>query len=193
MNYYILDTDGPLPLCSVSFEDDRELYYSDFQSAEFWDFADVVSPTPPLRFDLHCDDPSKPYTMVPIYYGPLFRDDLIEALLAAGVDNLQLFDVLLVEPKTGREFTNYKLVNIIGLADIVDKKGSKMMGIGDEVFPDHYARATFRTELDVADDALMFRLSGASSAIVIHERVRRSIEKHKIPHMYYYESGKWAG
>jgi hypothetical protein len=150
-------------------------------------------PTPPVLFELTIHEPEwRSPRIVPFYGGqePLFRDDLIEAVLAAGVDNLQFFDALIVHPETGREFTNFKLVNIVGNIDIFDKKKTKMMGIGDDVFPDHVEDAHFDGEL--ADGTLMFRLPG-SAGIAVHEKVRKFIEDYKIPDMTYYEDIEWMG
>jgi hypothetical protein len=78
----------------------------------------------------------------------------------------------------------------VGSINILDKEKTKTMGIGDGIFPDHIAEASFDEKQ--ADDALMFHLPG-SYKIVIHERVRRFIEAYKIPHITYLEDSELMG
>jgi hypothetical protein len=194
--YYVLDTASKGTISIAEMESEVEGY--NFRSAGYYDIqrflarsSDPWTP-PPVPFRLKTDKPSDT-EIVPFYKGnaPLFRADLLEAIFAAGVDNLDVVDALLTEPKTGAVYKNFKLVNVVGLVDIVHKKNSKMMGIGDGFFPDAFAEGHFDGKK--GDGFLMFRLSGGTSPIVIHERVRRSIEKHKIPNIYYQSSGNWLG
>ena len=56
---------------------------------------------------------------------PIMRADLVEALEACGVDNLQLFDAVLIDPASGAEYRNYKAFNIVGALSAVDRANSK--------------------------------------------------------------------
>ncbi len=47
----------------------------------------------------------------PMYYEkaiPVMRDDVVAVLSASGVDNIQYFDAVLLNPATGERHTNYK-------------------------------------------------------------------------------------
>jgi hypothetical protein len=196
MNYYILSTTNCIPFSDVFLEEESDDYgYSltgDIVPSRRRKFP--LSP-PPVRHWLETEDPvNDPPLMEPFYTGdmlPLIREDLLQAILEAGADNLQIFDAIITEPITGKEYRNYKAVNIVGMVDVSDKKKTVYMGIGDEIFPDHVKEAHFDGSLP--DNTLIFLMSANSSAIVIHEKVRRYIEKHKIQNLYYYGSGKWAG
>src|SRR5687767_7257193 len=87
----------------------------------------VADPFPVSLKPLHPDaEDHAPY--LPAFLkgnGPLFRDDLIEAMRAFGVDSLQTFNVALLDPDDGRTYTNYKAVNIIGLIAAADMAQSK--------------------------------------------------------------------
>lgn len=103
---------------------------------------------------------------------PLFRDDLIEALREAGVDNIDCYDARLIDPDNGRAHTNYKAVNILGMVAAADMKksvatvhdGIPLVDVSfDKLVIDHQKTYGF----------LLFRLAENNSAIVIHERVKR--------------------
>src|SRR5262245_51417325 len=50
---------------------------------------------------------------------PLMSDALVRTLLACGVDNLQVHAAVIRELATGREYTNYRAVNVVGVVDAV--------------------------------------------------------------------------
>lgn len=102
---------------------------------------------------------------------PLFRDDLVDALAGAGVDNLDLYDVLVRDPDDGKTYSNYKAVNIIGVVSAADMGASKATV--------HTGGPVIDVEFDnlVLDEArprgaLIFRLAEATGTIVVHERLR---------------------
>lgn len=102
---------------------------------------------------------------------PLFRDDLVEAMKSAGVDNLDLYDVALKDPDSGRIHTNYKAVNIIGVIAAADMGKSKATV--------HTGGPVIDVEFDtlVVDEgkprgALIFRLAEATGTILVHEKLR---------------------
>ena len=102
---------------------------------------------------------------------PLFRDDLLEAMKSAGVDNLDLYGVALTDPDSGRVHTNYKAANIVGVVAAADMGKSKATV--------HTGGPVIDVEFDtlVVDDgkprgALIFRLAEATGTILVHERLR---------------------
>jgi hypothetical protein len=127
---------------------------------------------------------------------PLFHKDLLNALLEAGVDNLDYYPAVLKDFRRPGdiELHDYFAVNILGVCYCLDKKKSEMMGLtepDEEVFSDPIAKAFIDPKK--TDGQLMFRLGESYSAIVVHERVKQSILDHKIPHMIFYGPGEWAG
>ena len=122
----------------------------------------------------------------------LFRDDLIAAIQSAGVDNLDLYDSVLIDPVQGVRHRNYKAVNIVGLVAAAD--------LDKSVYSTPSGSALIDTDFDsvVIDEKkargiLMFRMAECVSAIVIHEKVKTSIEKAGIPHLNFIEPENWFG
>ncbi|MBK9989735.1 MAG: hypothetical protein IPP19_03085 [Verrucomicrobia bacterium] len=199
MNYYILD-------CFDSGDDntetdagiDREWY-----DHTYWDGAWMHHPPSlPMRGEF---DPGREWDTVGVgipralYLGAFstfFRKDLLDAVLEAGVDNLDYYPAVLKDfRRPGNiEIHDYFAVNVLGLVYCLDQKKSEMMGLTDEdetVFSDGVAKAYIDPRK--TDGLLMFRLGEACNAIVVHERVKRSIEAHKIPRIIFYGPGEWAG
>src|SRR5947209_1276127 len=50
----------------------------------------------------------------------LFSDDLVSAVREAGVDNIDVYEVELLDPVNNQRYTNYKAINIIGLVAAAD-------------------------------------------------------------------------
>ncbi len=102
---------------------------------------------------------------------PLFRNDLLDAMKSCGVDNLDLYEVILRDPDDGRTYTNYKAVNIIGAVAAADMGKSKATV--------HTGGPVIDVEFDtlVVDEgkprgALIFRLAEATGTILVHEKLR---------------------
>jgi hypothetical protein len=100
---------------------------------------------------------------------------LVETLKHAGVDNLDTYEAVLVDPNRGLRFTGYQAVQIIGRLSVADMEASEAydpMGLGQMV--------SFRklvVDERAARGLLMFRLHESASTILIHEQVRNEIEK----------------
>lgn len=123
---------------------------------------------------------------------PLMRDDLIAALQAVGVDNIQYFDAMIVDPATGHEHRNYKAFNVIGLVAAADLKKSVLAGTSDSTYID----VEFdRLAIDEAKAApfRLFRLAENATTIIVDEAVKREVERRAIPGMEFYEPGDWSG
>lgn len=94
---------------------------------------------------------------------PIMRQDMIDALRASGVDNLDLYRAIVRDPDTRQEWTNYWAFNVLGLvAAAVEKPAlgideAKTMGL------------------------FLFRLVEAPSLIVVDERVMDAVLQRAIP------------
>jgi hypothetical protein len=113
--------------------------------------------------------------------GPLFSDALLKDLQEIGVNNLQLFDVELTDPDNGAIFTNYKAVNIVGRADLIDmQKSAKDGDLWDTVALDETR----------PNDLLMFRLKDGETAgisIIVHKKVKEFLEEKGYNELEFYE------
>ena len=121
----------------------------------------------------------------------LMRDDLIQALIEVGVDNLQLFPALVADSAKKIEHTNYKAVNIVGVIACANMGASTLMGTSDSEMIDVDFDALVIDEAKTGG-VLLFRMAEAVSAIVVHEKVRLYIED-RIPGMTFYGAGEWSG
>jgi hypothetical protein len=103
--------------------------------------------------------------------GPLFRDDLIEAMRSFGADNLQTFNVALQDPDNGQTYTNYKAVNVIGLisaADMAQSEATVHPG-GPIIDVDFDSLVVDETK---TKGALIFRLAESTNALLVSQRLR---------------------
>jgi hypothetical protein len=145
----------------------------------------------PLKYEL---DPGYPGELLPMYKAsaPLMRADLLQALESSGVDNLQLFQAILKDPKAKVEHTNYKAVNVIGRVAAADLAKSTTMNLPN---PELFGQTFDSLAIDEkkAGGLLLFRLDESASAIVVHDRVKAGIEAAGVPGMTFYASGEWSG
>jgi hypothetical protein len=161
----------------------------DFMRGRRFDPA-IVIPRP-LRYELSPEFPGE----LPWFFksgGPLMHDSIVEVLRDVGVDNIDVYDALLVDTADGTEWTEYKAVNIIGVVAAVDVARSRFD-------PAHADRLmTSRIEgltLDEkkAGDLLIFRLAEKLSAIVVHEKIKQAIEATDIGPLGFIEPKDWYG
>jgi len=193
MSYYVINSIGQVPVSSAYIL--RKSY-----DPNPFHFPDDPPNSLPLIGEFNPGvewklvGPAEPRPFYSDNFLPIFRNDVLEAVLAAGVDNLELYPCILKDKyRPGVEFTNYTAVHAIGTIYCACKKKSEMMGIADEgdIIPDHFSRLHINALK--ADGVLMFHLGEASNALVVHEKVKRSILARGIKHMHFYGPGEWAG
>lgn len=128
----------------------------------------------PLQFEI---DPNYGRDMPDLFTPniPLFHDRLIGALNEVGVDNLDLYDALLLDPRDDRKFTDYKAVNVIGMVTAADMRKSKIDGSSSaEMLAIPFEELV--VDEKVAGNLLMFRLGQSASAIVVHQKVYDALQ-----------------
>lgn len=106
---------------------------------------------------------------------PLFHRDLIDALHAAGVDNLDCYPVKITDNTTGAVDETYTAVNVIGLvaaADLAKSKHSDPSGRG-RIDMDFDGVCLSK---EAPQDLMLFRLAECVSALVVHDSVKRFLE-----------------
>lgn len=87
---------------------------------------------------------------------PLFRNDFIEALNSTGIKNLITYDCEILDPDTGKIYTDYKVINVVGMIS-VDGIGK----LNASVPP---------------NDLLLFRVAESNNGIFVHQSVKDRIE-----------------
>lgn len=154
-----------------------------------------ISVPTPLEYELDPDYGSE--CKIKAMYGnksiPIMHNQLVNALLSAGVNNLELFPARLINPNTGVVRDDYQAFNIIGLIAAADLDSSTLMN--PELEP---------TILDTDFESLvideektygfhLFRLAESCNAICVSEQVKKAVEKSAIPGMVFYGPGEWSG
>ena len=122
----------------------------------------------------------------------LFRDDLIKAIESAGVDNLDCYDAVLIDPVANVRYENYRAVNIIGLVAAADLSKSEYSAPSGVPLIDTDFDSVVIDE-EKAMGLLMFRMAECLSAIVIHEKVKQHIERAGIPYLDFIQPESWFG
>lgn len=140
---------------------------------------DVPVPQP-LEFTVERDeddpDPDEPGVLLEMYQdsGVVMTERLVQALGAAGVDNIQVFDAVIRDPKTGHVTTDYKVVNVIGVVACADLGSSTFKASGGAPIIDVSFDSLVIDE-ERAGGQLLFRLAESLSAIIVHDRVKRHL------------------
>lgn len=165
------------------------------QIAESWMLGrpiDERSVQQPLKYILDPDYGGTPKAMYGAEVQPVMRDDLVDVLTKAGVDNVQYFRAELFDPESGKQYTNYKAFNIVGLVAAANMQKSELMGTSDSTIGDVDFHALVLDESKLGG-LLLFRLAEKISAIVVHEKIKTAIEAARIQGFVFYGPGEWSG
>jgi hypothetical protein len=112
---------------------------------------------------------------------PMMSARLKLALDAAGVDNINYFPVTLRNTKTNAAY-EYFAFNLVGLVSAADPGKSEMSSYDGDFVGDTEIRSLSVDETR-ARGLLIFRLAEKFSIILVHRRVKETIEKHGIDTM----------
>lgn len=126
------------------------------------------------------------YVNLPVMTGtPLvMREDLLSDICAFGVDNIDAYSTILRDIKTGDEWKNYKLCNVIGLLNVFDMSASKL-------HPDSPPELAYLFNEIVIDENKakghhLFRPYGRMSKLLVSEELKGHLEsKQKYRHIEY--------
>jgi hypothetical protein len=185
MAYFVMVCEGKHPIMPIAKEPDVRGRWRSGRPLS-------IPVTAPLRYTLDSDYPGTPKAMYYEKSVPVMRNDVVAALSAAGVDNIEYFDAVLENPVTGCEETDYKAFNIVGVVSAADMSASQLMGTSSSTIGDADFHSLTIDESKTGG-LLLFRLAEALNAIVVHERVRKAIEAAGIPGFVFYGPGEWSG
>lgn len=131
----------------------------------------------PLEYTVNRDDEGQLLTFYKALRAPLMTQKMVDVLVQAGVDNLQIFDAQIKIESTGQIIDDYKAVNIVGLISAAD------LGDSEFVTSPLANRPKFSTSFDklVVDEdkvngALFFRMAESVSTILVHRSVKEALE-----------------
>jgi len=189
--YYLFDAiSGPVRWVG---EDKQRQYWEDNKISWITGnrFADDLIPNP-LEFDFepikgtwdHGKDLPDLLLGAPM---PLLHNDVVEAMTAAGVDNIDYYPTRIKYPESGEFSTSYQAANIIGLIGAADMEKS------EAEIHDNIPLVDVSFDKLVIDEAktygvLIFRMAESNNSILIHDRVKdyfdnnfpNNIEFHKL-------------
>ncbi|MCU0634527.1 MAG: hypothetical protein MUE41_06610 [Gemmatimonadaceae bacterium] len=163
----------------------------DFPQGPWFSGQPLSYPVPtPLRYAI---DARRKGNVMPYYRCayPLMRMDLLDAVRDAGVDNLELFDAIVDDPQRTTTHTDFKAVNVLGVAALADLSKTTRHGTRPEALISADIASLTIDEARAAD-LLMVRLAESVSAVVVDERVKRVVEARGIPGMTFYDPGEWG-
>lgn len=194
MAHYVMVGDGVYPIARI------KKCHKDHLSIKSWMRGELlaIDVPEPVVYDLE-DDSRYEYDEVPNIRALskgltilFMRNDLYDALMAAGVDNLQVYDAVIRDLQRGIVHKNYKAFNIVGAVSAADMDVSRMMGAtNNEVIDVDFDRLVIDEEK--CNGLRLFRLAENVSAIIVDEKVRQEIERRSIEGMFFYASGEWSG
>lgn len=129
------------------------------------------------------------------YFGSarLMSNAFHEALVSAGVDNLDVYEAVLQSENGKTQIEGYKAFNVIGMVAAADMAKTR--------FNDPDGSQLIDASIDsLALDAskthglLMFRLAQYAAAVIVHDKVRRVIESRNFPNITFVNpSDFWSG
>lgn len=155
-----------------------------------WNRGVLLGDKVPVPVTLHLD-PEAPGHLPPMFHKGVLAMSraMAEALEACGVDNLELFDAVLVDERTGTRRDDYLVVNVLGAIAAADLGASRHRAHGRPLFDVEFDALVIQE--DRPRGALMFRLAENLSGIVVHEQVRRGLEAAGIGPLDFVPPGQW--
>jgi hypothetical protein len=142
-----------------------------------------------LQWDPETDGPRKSFYDATI---PLMRQDLIDILRGAGVDNLDTYPVSVVDVLTGEVDPHYSAVNVIGVVRAADLTRSR--------FSDPSRRRRIDMDFDslvvnqhAPRGAMMFRLGECTSGLLVRADLRARLEGLGTLGLTFVEPENWVG
>jgi Immunity protein family (Imm11) len=130
--------------------------------------------------------------LLPFYGVPqIMHRDVREALLSAGVDNVDFYQAV-VKREDGTvvsdEYFAYNILGAVRAADLVKTS-----------FAPEYPSRMIDSSIEklsvdpaLAHGLLMFRLAESIRTVVVHQKVRAAIEAKAIPHIVFLDSSDWV-
>ncbi len=183
--FFVMECDGQAPIGRVDL-------VSVVEESPWMDGTMVPPPEGPVLFRAHSRRRGNLKAMYELS-ALLVREDLLQAILDSGVDNLQVFEAIVQDPTGGVDHINYRACNVIGVVAAADMQRSVLMHDETVTGLDHDFAELVLDEARIPADVLLFRLAESTSAIVVHQRVREEIEARGIEGMIFYEPGEWSG
>jgi hypothetical protein len=114
--------------------------------------------------------------LLPYYRNPfpIMESGLLRKMRDSGVNNIDDYAVVITDHKSGRQWTNYRALNVIGAISAVDESVSEGVELDAEgQFGKFYD--TLYVDEAKARGALVFRLAESLSCFVVAESVKQAM------------------
>ena len=108
----------------------------------------------------------------------LMHKDLLRAIQAAGVDNLQVFPAILSEKESDILIEDYVVINVVGLVSCAAVDASDSIPFADGLYFNKLVIDPAKT-----NGLLMFRLAESKMDVLIHESVAKILMKGNFPYL----------
>jgi len=170
--------------------------------AEWPDIPGIDSWWSGARFEQRIEEPVR-CVLHPHYTDgllPLFNDEillmtrhLLECIRGAGVNNLDCYQAVLIDPNTGHEYKEYLAVNVVGVVSAANLSGSSVApGSADRLVSVDFDGISIN--LEAALGFKLFRLAENVSAVLVHESVRQAVKGCKgFESVQFLQPGEWIG
>jgi hypothetical protein len=127
-------------------------------------------------------------TMLPYFTAPgapLMTDELLGVFEASGVDSLDVYNAIIQETRTGKEYANYKSVNVVGLVSAADLSESEYSPptMGEPLVDVWFEKLVL--DEGRCGGQLMFRLAEAVNVVLVHKKVKELVEASQIDGLEY--------
>lgn len=120
---------------------------------------------------------------------PLMTVRLAEALKAAGVDNIDYYSAEIHDEQSGVHITTHLAFNIVGTVAAANLKKSILSGDQSPMIAGSFDSLTI--DSGKVRGAKLFRLAEAVMGIVVHESVKRTIERAGIDTLTFVPPAEW--
>ncbi|HWV15377.1 MAG TPA: DUF1629 domain-containing protein [Cellvibrio sp.] len=189
MKYFVMEGEGVYPVHPIRIE-------PDLPGGPWYHGQKLrISVPVPLEYEL-----AKNYganCKVKAMYGskaiPVMHNTLVNVLLSAGVNNLELFPARILNPVTGAVHEDYQAFNVVGLVAAADLESSTLMDPDAEPSVLDTDFESLVIDEQKAHGFHLFRLAENCGAICVSEQVKKAVEKSGIPGIIFYGPGEWSG
>lgn len=121
----------------------------------------------------------------------VMREDLAAALRESGANNFDAYRAVLEDPTTGKRWTNYLAVNIIGAIAAADLNQSVFTSAGKPLLDADFESVTI--DPTRTHDMSLFRLAECMTALVVSERVKEHLLARGFDSLTFVPPEEWIG
>lgn len=184
-NYYIMECNGVPPITRIYLD-------SEIDDAPWMSGEQVEQPSGVIEYSTDRRYPGNLKALISLSI-PLMRKDLLAVIFDSGADNLEVFDAIINDGANNALRKDYKAFNILGKVSGADMSQSSLMHQDTITGVDHDFDRLFLDEEKIPSNLKIFRLAESVNAIVVHRKIKESIEMKRIEGIVFFASGEWSG